>query len=54
MFLGDADAERDMPSASLRGELRDWQSETGTLPKELIADERRARVAYPEVILLGT
>ena len=44
----------DIASATLKTALRDWQCKAGTLPPELIADERRARAAYPDVILLGT
>jgi hypothetical protein len=54
MFLEDADADRDIASATLKTALRDWQSKAGTLPPELIADERRARAAYPDVIVLGS
>ena len=32
--------------------MRDWQSKAGSLPPEIIADEHRAREAYPLVVLL--
>ena len=43
MFLEDADADRDIASATLKTALRDWQSKARTAPPELIADERRTR-----------
>jgi hypothetical protein len=52
-FIGEADSDVGWSSAVLRSELRESRSKADTVPAEMIADERRARAAYPGLVLLG-
>jgi len=52
-FIGDSDSDVSRSSAALRSELRESRTKAGSVPPEMIADERRAREAYPRLVLLG-
>ena len=51
-FIGDADTDVGPDAAALRAWLRDSAPKAGTLPEEVIADERRRHALYPQVVLL--